>query len=154
MFNCCRNVDVIDWENATLDTPKFALKGRITTAKCVKCYDGDTIHLVFPFYDKLTRWVCRINNIDCAEIRSHNNLEKKKAIEARDFLKNLILNKKVNIVCGDFDKYGRLLVNLSINNQDISKLMVKNNYAYFYDGKTKKKFEDWYIPCKSKKAIT
>ena len=49
------------------------------------------------------------------------------------------MNKVVEVHCGDFDKYGRLLVEL-VDTENISDWLIKNKYAFEYDGGTKK---DW-----------
>ena len=64
----------------------------------------------------------------------------------RDKLREKILNKVVTIKCGDFDKYGRLLIDIkergALTNETISEWLVKNKYAFEYDGGTKK---DWSV---------
>jgi endonuclease YncB( thermonuclease family) len=97
-------------------TTKFSLNGKIFLAKCVKCYDADTIHVVFHIFNQFSRFTCRLFGIDTAEIKSKDELEKKYAITARDYLRNLILDKLIIIKCGEFDKYGRLLVTLFLVN--------------------------------------
>ena len=44
----------------------------------------------------------------------------------------------VYIQCDTFDKYGRLLVNIVIHKEDISKWLLDNKYAFEYDGGKKK----------------
>ena len=48
------------------------LFGKETNAKCTKCYDADTVHLVFSYNGQLCRWTCRLEGIDSAEIKSKN----------------------------------------------------------------------------------
>ena len=45
----------------------------------------------------------------------------------------------VIIECGDFDKYGRLLVDIrdTESGELISEWLIKNKYAFKYDGGTK-----------------
>lgn len=98
----------------TLDTPLFTLNGQTHWAKCVKCYDADTIHIVVRFNDTYVRFRCRLQGIDTAELRSKDADEKKHARIARDWLTELILNKLIVVRCGTFDKYGRVLVNVFV----------------------------------------
>lgn len=93
-------------------TPKFSLKDERFIAKCVKCYDADTIHVVICVNNIFSRFCCRLLEIDTAEIRSKNKDEKQFAKMSRDYLRNLILDKLVIIKCQEFDKYGRLLIYL------------------------------------------
>jgi endonuclease YncB( thermonuclease family) len=119
---------------------KFTLEGLTKTAKVVKVYDGDTITIVFKHKDEYNKWNCRIYGIDTPEIKSKNPEEKKAAVIARDFLKDLILEKIVTIKCLDFDKYGRLLVNVFYDDKNVMNTMIENNYGKEYFGGTKEEF--------------
>lgn len=122
------------------DCNYFSLNGLTKTAKVVKVYDGDTITVIFHHKDEYNKWNCRIYGIDTPEIKTKNPEEKEAGIEARNFLKDLILEKIVTIECLDFDKYGRLLINLFYNDKNIMKLMIENNYGKLYFGGTKEAF--------------
>ena len=149
----------------TVKTPMFSLKGHQYLAKCVKCYDADTIHVVIKFNNQYSRFCCRLLGIDTAEIRTKNLDEKAHAKKARDYLREIILDKLVTIQCQDFDKYGRLLIYVYRHEEEqtggddpYSKIphhekynwenslncdLVNNKYAYQYDGGTKQKFIEW-----------
>ena len=133
-------------ETLTTKTNKFSLNGYKTFAKCVHAYDGDTVHVVFkmPSSNDCYKWVIRIMGIDTPEIKSKNKYEKQLAVKARDFLRELILDKFIIIECLDFDKYGRLLGNLYIegNEKSISNMMIEKGFAKAYDGGTKVKWVD------------
>lgn len=124
-------------------TPIFSLSGLSLEAKCVKCYDADTVHLVFFFNNNFQRFCCRLHGIDCAEIRSKDPEEKKQAREARDFVRSIILDKVVDIECLAFDKYGRLLVKIYLDEVCLNDLLISKKYAYQYLGGRKKKFSEW-----------
>jgi len=130
-------------EAFTDKTPILSLNGITTLAKCTKCYDADTVHLVIPYNNGYYRWTCRLEEIDSAEIKSTDIKERDHAIKARDYLCGLILNKIVEIKCGKFDKYGRLLVYISIGGLGINQHLVKEGYAYKYNGGTKIHFNEW-----------
>jgi micrococcal nuclease len=128
-----------------MDTPKFSLKGYTVKAKIVKVYDGDTITAVFPLpmYEnsKDYKWSCRINGIDTPEMRSKNTELKKLAVQARDLVKSLILNKTVNLELDNFDKYGRVLCNaFDINGKSVAKTLIEEGLAKEYDGGKKQKW--------------
>ena len=131
-------------QNSTDKTPIFTLDSKEFNAKCTKCYDADTVHLVFLYNGQLSRWTCRLEGIDSAEIKSNDEQEREFAIKSRDYLKGLILDKIVTIKCGKFDKYGRLLVTINLDELNINNHLVKNGYAYSYNGKTKKAFREWH----------
>ena len=59
---------------------------------------------------------------------------------ARDFLKDLILNKYVNLSDTSLEKYGRLLASVSYQGRDLSRMMLDRGHAVAYDGGTKKAF--------------
>ena len=129
------------FRNATLKTPLFGLKGKTKWAKVVKVYDGDTIHVVFYLGFKLYRWKCRLLGIDTPEIKTKSEIEHAAAIKAKEKLSDLILNKIITIECNNFDKYGRLLITVYKSRVNINKFMVRQGYAYEYDGGTKQNFD-------------
>ena len=135
---------MINWDNVDNTVKVFSHEGRTCQGKVVKVYDGDSVHIVLSLTDnepnKLYKWNCRLINIDTPELRSNNFQEKELAIKVRDYLKNKILNKVVNVKCFEFDKYGRLLVEIYLDNININNLLIEMNYAKKYDGGTKTKW--------------
>jgi len=135
---------MINWEKYNDKTALFTLNERLVKGKCVEVYDGDTIKLVLniPFdQDKLYKWNCRINRVDTPELRTKNKKEKEFGYQVRDKLKEKIYNKILDVKCLEFDKYGRLLVELYSEDQEcINDWLIKNNYAYEYFGGSKKKW--------------
>ena len=146
MSNILNKEDCKLFEAANTKTAKFTLKGYKTYAKCVYVYDGDTVHIVFkqPHSTECCKWVIRMNGIDTPEMKSKNANEKQAAVAARDFLRSLILDKIIIVECGDFDKYGRLLGELYLedNPVSLSKQMIENGHAKAYDGGTKEGFAE------------
>lgn len=158
MGNCCKkdgviqiafnNRDIymrnINWNNVDDSVPMLSFKGQKTNCKVVSVYDGDTIKVVFPIMGsgstKLYKWNCRINGVDTPELRTRNQLEKDLGYKVRDELREKILGKVGYVVCDKFDKYGRLLVNIYIDGEDISKWLIDNEYAFKYNGGKKR---DW-----------
>ena len=131
-------------EGANKKTPKFTLRGLQCKAKVVKCYDGDTCQVVFPFHGELTRWTVRLYGINTPEVTRCSNEEKIKGIKARDFVSNLILDKEVWIKCYDWGKYGRLIADIyftpDFTGATLSNIIIENNHSKQYmrteDGKT------------------
>jgi micrococcal nuclease len=105
----------INWDLVNNNIPQFNFEGEIKQAKVVDVYDGDTIKIVFTFSNKLYKFNCRIIGVDTPELRTKNKDEKKYGIHVRDKLREKILNKVVMVECGDFDKYGRLLIDIKDN---------------------------------------
>ena len=135
---------MINWDNATNKTQLFSFEGRKCQGKVVDVYDGDTVKIVFPLSDKeperLYRWNCRLINVDTPEIRTKNLKEKEYAKLVRDKLKEKILQNIVTVDCKDFDKYGRLLVEIFYEDTNINQWLIDNQYAKQYDGGKKSKW--------------
>lgn len=141
----CYNINMnipINWDKVDDNVKLFGFEGKVKEAKVVNVYDGDTCKVVFPVSKKLHKFNCRINGVDTPEIRTRNKKEKEYGLKVRDELRKKILNKVVLIECGDFDKYGRLLIDIkeSSESEKISEWLINNKYAFKYDGGTKK---DW-----------
>lgn len=122
-------------QKCNLKTPLFSLKGQKHQCKVVKCYDGDTVHVVFFFHDSFQRFKIRLLGINSPELKSKDTIEKQRAHESKKRITDLILNKIIYIECGDFDKYGRLLGTLRINENDketINQKMIREGHAVPY----------------------
>jgi micrococcal nuclease len=136
----------MDWEKYNNKTPIFTLEGSFVQGKIVDVYDGDTVKIVLnlSINSDYFRWNCRLSGINTPEIRTKNTKEKEFGLLVRDKLKERIENKILLIKCGEFDKYGRLLVEIYENNGQlfsINNWLIENNYAKPYDGGTK---EEWF----------
>jgi len=137
----CNNIN-INWTNIDSSVKEFGFDGETKEAKVVSVYDGDTVKVVFPVLRKLYKFNCRLQGVDTPEIRTRDKTEKEYGLKVRDLLREKILNKVVTIHCGNFDKYGRLLINIQCKNdkEKISEWLINNKYAFIYDGGTKKKW--------------
>lgn len=126
------------------DTIKFIPPVR--TGFVIKVYDGDTITIAskLPYVESpLYRFSVRVNGIDCPEMRTSDSDEKECAQMAKEFLYDLLMNKNVVLKDVDTDKYGRLLADVYIDNQNISELMIEKRFAVKYDGGTKQVPDNW-----------
>lgn len=136
----------INWDLATKNTKEFSFDGRKCYGKVVDVYDGDTVKIVFSLSEnepnRLYKWNCRLINVDTPELRTKNLKEKEYGKMVRDKLREKILNNVVEINCKDFDKYGRLLVEIFYENININQWLIENNYAKQYNGGTKSK---WFV---------
>uniref|UniRef100_A0A6C0J2V8 TNase-like domain-containing protein n=1 Tax=viral metagenome TaxID=1070528 RepID=A0A6C0J2V8_9ZZZZ len=133
----------IDWANLDNTVELFSLEGQEHLAKVVDVYDGDTIKCVFPIHNKLYRWNCRLSGVDTPEIRTRCSIEKKHGYKVRDYLRDKILNRMVYLQCNEFDKYGRLLVNILYDDCIINDWLIQNDYAFQYDGGTKQSWSEY-----------
>jgi micrococcal nuclease len=124
----------------------LTMEGFNCYAKCISCYDGDTVQVVAPFRDtkRLFKFKCRLLGINTPELRTKDLEEKKKGYEARDFLRNKILDKIIWVEFSKPDKYGRDLCQL-FDDEDkkinFNQLMIDEGLAMSYDGKGKKNWK-------------
>ena len=146
MGNCITNCILNNTNDKKIK--KFTLKGKTYRAKVVDIYDGDTITVLIRYRLKTIKFKVRMLGYDSPEMRplwnNPNRFEiKKSAIKAKIALQNKIINKIVNLECGDFDKYGRLLGTVYINGGlcessiNINQWMIYNGFGYKYNGGTK-----------------
>ena len=122
--------------------------------KINRVVDGDTIDVTIDLgFDLLKKERVRIAGVDTPEKRTRDKEEKVLGIDATNWMKSklegaikggeeLIIRTELK---GGVGKYGRLLGWLYINDDIVSlnEQMIKEGYAWDYDGGTKKKdFEE------------
>jgi endonuclease YncB( thermonuclease family) len=131
-------------------------------------YDADTCKIVLPVQNSFFKFTCRLSGIDAPEMKPkkdkvNRDTEIAWAKKARnellrlvcsptskcaqlddpkkeDIIKELEDNKKlVTVKCFEFDKYGRLLVELynDCYGDSFNKILIDKNLAVSYDGGTK-----------------
>ncbi len=130
-------------------TPKFSLENHTKLAKVVDIYDGDSCRVVFEHNRTINMWNIRMLGYDTPEMRPRKDVierdaEIAKAKAARDYLKSLIMNpdQLIYVKCHEFDKYGRLLGEVFINQEDsisVNQMMIDNGHGYAYHGGSKAK---------------
>lgn len=155
MGKCWSKTDIHQGSRETL---LFSLKDYQCNAKIVYVYDGDTVHIVFPFRNMngkkvLRRWKCRLEHIDTPELRTKDEKEKEMGYFVRNVLIRRILHQTLQVKCGAFDKYGRLLLTIytptnckedwtidGIFYSTVNEWLIGMKYAQPYEGKTKQKW--------------
>ena len=100
-------------------------KQNLSSEIIAKCYDGDTC--TTKNGEKI-----RLACIDAPEIAG-KNAEPIKAERSKEFLNNLVLNKKVFIKRINTDRYGRTVAEIFIDDINIQKLLVNNGYAKVFE---------------------
>ena len=118
----------------------------ISYGKVVKVHDGYTITIVTVLFNgdvspksELYKFNVRILGIDTPELKTKNVGEKELGILAKNALSDKILNKVVKLENVSYEKYGRILCNLFLDNVNVSEWLVSNNHAVVYNGGTKVK---------------
>jgi endonuclease YncB( thermonuclease family) len=141
MFEDCLNENI----------PWLSLDGITCQCKIVDVYDADTVTIALHFNNQLYKVKCRLFGIDSAEKRTKNLEEKKVALEATEWLSTLIKDKVIWVKCGKWGKYGgRMIGTLYMsqeemdNDNSVNIQIIKKGFAYSYNGKKKKNFEEWY----------
>jgi micrococcal nuclease len=113
--------------------------------KVNRILDGDTFEaeLDLGFNITLTQMI-RLVDIDSPEIHTLNEEHKKYGIRAKEKLIEYLSFKDGDIIVATLkpnssDKYGRILGTVYKEGQNLtaSEYMIANNYAWYYDGKTK-----------------
>ena len=95
----------------------------------IKSKINDTHQLALQARKKLCSLISnKLDNIDI-------NITRK---DLRTILNNDIF--LLQIKCGEFDKYGRLLVDITIDGTRVDEWLITNGYAKKYDGGTKEKW--------------
>lgn len=162
-------------ESCTLqNTADFSLVGKQTVGRVLDVYDGDTLTIAMPMLGAIYQMSCRLEGIDTCEMKSHTDYCKNMAYRARNRLLQLCASiatgsaedvvpfdnrwkRKqvqqflqatpyyVRVLCGEFDKYGRLLVSIGNFARESNTAMYRNfahqliseRLAYVYTGNTK-----------------
>jgi len=121
--------------SCNIKTPKWTFDGYTVNAKCIKVYDGDSATFAFipPGATTPFKFPCRCLGYNSAELRTKNQAEKNAAIQSRDYLSGRILNKIVKLKLGSHDKYGRILVDIYLDNIHINGEMISLGYGKAYD---------------------
>jgi len=119
----------------------------VVCGKVIKVYDGDTITVASRLHNSsdetIYRFSVRLLGIDCAEMKSKNEIEKLHAVQARDAMSSIVLGKLVILKNVTMEKYGRLLADVYYNNIWLNEWMLNNHYAVPYDGGTKVVPAEW-----------
>lgn len=127
----------MNWNQISDDNTSFiSFDEETDEVKVLDVYDGDTVTIAKRMGENgpIYKFKCRLIGIDTPELRTRNAKEKALGIKARDFLKDLVLDKVVLAKFSCFDKYGRLLVWLYVENEDVASKLIEAGLAREYHG--------------------
>lgn len=146
----CNNIDELLKNTDHEKIKYFTFKDKTFIAKCCSIYDGDTFTALFIYKNELIKYKCRCYGYDSPEMKplitKENRDEEiklaKKAKERFLQLVNKSPNGLIKIECLDFDKYGRILVNVynNVDVKSINNIMIDEGHGKPYFGGTKEKF--------------
>lgn len=131
-----------------ISTEFFSLNGTKCWGRVVDVYDGDTIKIVLPWGEDFFKFSARLYGIDTGELKSHDEQIKKLGLKAKERLIQLTkADSSLGVVwveCLEWDKYGRLLINMYKRPGDKSfgDILIREKLAYAYDGGKKKSDEE------------
>jgi micrococcal nuclease len=111
--------------------PFAILGGAEMECEVLKVYDGDTIWVKtrgLPGENRDVRIKIRLVGINTPEISK----KQPGAIEAKIYLSDLILNKKVNCVFINYDNFARVLGTVFYNGLNVNQHMIDKGYAVPY----------------------
>ncbi len=111
--------------------------GSVTVSKVLSVYDGDTFRVNIDSLPPLVgkNIPIRLEGVDTPEINGKCQYEKDLAIEARDFVRNKLLNSS-EIKLNDLQrgKYFRIIAKVYIDGVSLEKELLQNGLAYQYNG--------------------
>ena len=126
--------------NSLLISSTFAYED-VKISKVISIYDGDTLRVnIDSFPDIVGKNIrIRIKGIDAPEIKGKCQTEIALAIMARDYLRNAV-NQSSRIELRNIErgKYFRIIGDLYIDGENISKGLIKAKLAYIYHGGKKR----------------
>lgn len=103
-------------------------------AEIVKVIDGNEVDAIFknPETNIIHKYKIKLEGIEAPKLNSTNKDEVKKAYKTKQFVEQMILNKHVYLKINGHDMYNRLLGTIYINNINLNKYLIDNNYAKKY----------------------
>jgi endonuclease YncB( thermonuclease family) len=122
---------------------KFTFRGVDTLARVHHIHDTDTMTIVFEWYHAWIKLNVRLNGIDAPELESKSPGESDVCRKGCQVLQRLIGNQIVRVILADFDKYGRPLATVYLQQpledgiETVNDYLVKWRYAKRYTGGTK-----------------
>jgi endonuclease YncB( thermonuclease family) len=118
------NKYISNLRNTNKNTQEFNFNNCTKIAKVVDVYDGDTVKACFSIDNSLIfyKFNIRLYGYNSEEIRQKKDeplREQKKelAIKQKKALEEMVLDKIVHIECLGFDKYGRILGKIFLDNE-------------------------------------
>ena len=102
-----------------------------------RCYDGDTCTYTIANVPDIFGYKIpvRVRGIDTPEIRGKCDIEKSRAKQVRDFVRDLH-SQATTIELKDCErgKYFRLVCDVFLDGENLSDILLENDYTRKYDG--------------------
>ena len=124
--------------------PCFSFKGKTVYGIPTNIYDGDTFSLIFVYNGETIKYRCRSLGYDSPEMKpslQNENREKEKEMAklAKTRFTELLTknpNGFIRVNCHNFDKYGRILVEIwnDVDAKSLNDIMLEEGHGKKYDG--------------------
>ena len=124
--------------------PEFNFDGQINECKVVDVYDGDTCKVCFSMDTGFYKFPVRMLGYNTHEMKQKKDdpnaaTNKASAVAARDYLRSLVLGRRVFIQCHEQDKYGRILGRLYLDRTlapsvCVNDMMLASGHGFVYSG--------------------
>ena len=103
-------------------------------AICVKVVDGDTVDTMIDLgFETWVKRRVRLYGIDAPKSRTRDLEEKKKGLEAKSRLQELLLDEAFTLESRGIGKYGRCLGIIYKHGHNINQQMINEGYADEYE---------------------
>ena len=142
------------------DTPYYSLKDQTKLSKVMSVYDGDSVTIATVINNVPTMFRCRLEGVDTPELKPRLGIENREshvvmAKRARNRVAQMVTNcdvdlgsmdtkldvssntKLIEVKCGKFDKYGRLLISIPHHSKTVSDILIEEQLGKPYYGGTK-----------------
>lgn len=108
-------------------------------AKLIKCVDADTLDLLIDIgFNIHIKERVRLYGINCPETRTRDLEEKKRGLQAKAYVKDMLKGKEILVQThkDGKGKFGRYLVEVFMENYPVSlnDMLVKDGHAKIYFG--------------------
>ncbi len=116
--------------------------GNLYGVTYVKNYDGDTITVNIPYLPAIIgeRINIRLNGLDTPEIHGKCLREKMLAVEARNYVNNILVNSyQIDLLNIKRGKYFRIVADVMVDKRNLTYILLDKGFAVVYDGNTKTK---------------
>jgi endonuclease YncB( thermonuclease family) len=123
---------------------EFNFAGQIKECKVVDVYDGDTCKVCFAMGGGFYKFPVRMLGYNTHEMKQKKTdanaaTNKASAVAARDYLRSLVLGRRVFIQCQEQDKYGRILGRLYLDHTFspqvcVNDIMLASGLGFVYSG--------------------
>lgn len=126
-----RRTRLFGWrkEKVPDSAPRFGFKGLVRKARVSRVIDGDTIDVIFKFRKKYDMHRCRLLGINAPEIRGGTFETKEMGKKSKQFLEDLLLGEIVVIYCDKLDSFGRILVAVEFEGEDVAEKLLYEGLA-------------------------